>query len=103
MAVKRKRKKGGKWLGFTEKEEKYFRVGKGATKTRGIYATEKQRKKQPANYFLDTKNRKYPYRNPDGSINCRLLRAAITRAAQYHHPTIEAKARRLYNKYCKKK
>lgn len=41
------------------------------------------------------------YRNKDGSINCRLLRAAISRAAQHGYKEVEAKARRLYQKHCK--
>ncbi|MEM3554232.1 MAG: hypothetical protein QXU79_00205 [Candidatus Micrarchaeaceae archaeon] len=44
--------------------------------------------------------RKFPYRNKDGSINCRLLRAAITRAAQHGYREVYEKARALYERYC---
>lgn len=62
----------------------------------------KERRELPRDYFLMPDERKFPYRNKDGSINCRLLRAAITRAAQHGYKEIEEKARRLYEKYCAK-
>ena len=62
------------------------------------------RHKMPKSYFLLPSEEKFPYRDPDtGEINCGLLRAAITRAAQHGYPQVEAKARRLYEKHCKKK
>lgn len=60
------------------------------------------RKEAPARNFLMPKERKFPYRNKDGSINCNLLRAAIVRAAQHGYAAVEKKARSLYEKYCKK-
>jgi len=46
---------------------------------------------------------KFPITNKDGSINCRLVRAAISRAAQHGYPEVERKARRIYERHCKKK
>jgi len=59
-----------------------------------------ERKKLPKDYFLLPEERKFPYRNKDGSVNCRMLRAAIQRAAQHGYRAVEQKARRLYKKYC---
>jgi len=61
-----------------------------------------QREEAKASNFLMPEERKFPYKNKDGSINCKLVRAAITRAAQHGHTKVEAKARRIYEKYCKK-
>lgn len=61
----------------------------------------KERKELPAHHFLLPKERKFPYKNKDGTINCRLLRAAITRAAQHGYPSVEKRARKLYEKHCK--
>lgn len=60
----------------------------------------RERSKVPASHFLMPKKRKFPYKNKDGSINCRLLRAAISRAAQHGYEEVEAKARRLYQRHC---
>jgi len=62
----------------------------------------RERKKVPASHFLLPKERKFPYRNKDGSINCRLLKAAISRAAQHGYSEVEKKARRLYQRHCAK-
>lgn len=62
----------------------------------------RERKKVPASHFLLPKERKFPYKNKDGSINCRLLKAAISRAAQHGYPEVEKKARRLYQRHCAK-
>lgn len=62
-----------------------------------------QREEAKSSNFLMPKERKFPYKNKDGSINCNLVRAAITRAAQYGHTQVEAKARRIYEANCKKK
>lgn len=61
-----------------------------------------EREELPGEYFLLPSERKFPYRNKDGTINCRLLRAAITRAAQHGYREVEEKARRLYERYCAK-
>ncbi len=63
--------------------------------------SEEERKKAPAGFFLLPGERKFPIKNKDGSLNCNLVRAAITRAAQYGYSSVEAKARRLYEEYCK--
>jgi hypothetical protein len=60
----------------------------------------RERKKVPASHFLMPKERKFPYKNKDGSINCALLRAAISRAAQHGYPEVERKARSLYQRHC---
>ncbi|QWK20812.1 hypothetical protein [Thermus antranikianii] len=59
-----------------------------------------ERERVPASHFLLPKERKFPYRNKDGSINCRLLRAAISRAAQHGYKDVEERARRLYKRHC---
>jgi len=59
-----------------------------------------ERKNLPKDYFLLPEERKFPYRNKDGSVNCRMLRAAIQRAVQHGYRAVEQKARRLYKKYC---
>ncbi|MBW6395537.1 hypothetical protein KZX47_10290 [Thermus sp. SYSU G05001] len=59
-----------------------------------------EREKVPASHYLMPKERKFPYRNKDGSINCRLLRAAISRAAQHGYEEVERRARALYQKHC---
>lgn len=64
--------------------------------------SDKEREKVPANFFLLPGDRKFPYRNKDGSLNCNLLRAAIGRAAQFNYGSVEAKARKLYQQYCQK-
>lgn len=64
--------------------------------------TKSERRKRPASHFLMPKERKFPYRTRTGAISCAGLRAAITRAAQHGYKNVEAKARRLYNRYCKK-
>lgn len=62
-----------------------------------------QRRKMPASHFLLPAQRKFPYRNPDGTINCRLVRAAISRAAQHGHAQVKAKAQNIYRRNCQKK
>jgi len=79
--------------GFTELERKAVEEGK--------YSTPKKRRTMAkASDFLLPKERKFPYKIR-GKISCPLLRAAIRRAAQHGYPQVEAKARRLYNRYCK--
>jgi len=64
--------------------------------------SQKERKEAPARNFLLPEERKFPYRNKDGTINCNLLRAAIVRAAQHGYASVEKKARELYERHCKK-
>ncbi|NPB01026.1 MAG: hypothetical protein GXO10_06590 [Crenarchaeota archaeon] len=67
------------------------------------------REKMPAKWFLDPKNRKFPYVNPDTKKpDCRLIKAAMVRSgggnkAHKKFPQIHAKAVALWNKYCSKK
>lgn len=61
---------------------------------------ESERQKLPEDYFLDPKNRRYPYKNKDGSINCYMLRAAIRLAGMHGDDSIKAKAEEFFQKYC---
>lgn len=61
-----------------------------------------EREKLPKEYFLDPENRRYPYRNKDGSVNCYMLRAAKRLAALHKHFKILKLAERLFEKFCKK-
>lgn len=61
-----------------------------------------EREELPRNYFLLPEERKFPYRNKDGTINCRMLKGAMTRAAQHGYREVYEKARRLYQRYCAK-
>ena len=74
---------------------------------RKAYLTQKRRRKYPRSYFLKVMpngDRKFPYRDPKtGNVHCGLLRAAITRAAQYGYHGVEAKARSMYENLCKVK
>lgn len=59
-----------------------------------------EREKVPADYFLDPENRRYPYKNRDGSINCYMLRSAIRLAGMHGEEGIKQKAQELFNKHC---
>lgn len=64
------------------------------------------RNNMPATAFLDTKNKKYPYKTKrDGSWKPSRsgLIAAKSRAAQQHKPSLVSKANRLLNRYFPKK
>ena len=41
-----------------------------------LWSAPTKRKDLPASHFFDPKNKKYPYRNPDGSVNCAGVMAA---------------------------
>jgi|Deesub1362A_J573_1020465.scaffolds.fasta_scaffold01665_2 hypothetical protein len=62
-----------------------------------------ERQELPRDHFLLPEERKFPYRNKDGSVNCRMLKAAMTRAAQHGYREVYEKARRLYQRYCASK
>jgi len=62
-----------------------------------------ERRELPAHHFLLPKERKFPYKNKDGTVNCRLLRAVIVRSAQHGYPNVEKRARKLYERHCKEK
>ncbi|NIA04110.1 MAG: hypothetical protein GWP09_02050 [Nitrospiraceae bacterium] len=83
-------------IAFGTKENKAFGH-------KGKYSTPKQRKeKANSSDFLLPGERKYPYKL-NGKIDCKLVRAAITRAAQNHESTVLAHAQRIYDQHCQKK
>lgn len=59
-----------------------------------------EREKLPEDYFLDPKNRRYPFKNKDGSINCYMLKSAIKLAGMHKDEEIQKKAQELYQKHC---
>jgi len=65
------------------------------------------RKKVPSNHFLMPKEKKFPYKNADGTVNCGGLKAAYSAARGARgapkRPKIASKAKRLLNKHCDKK
>ena len=65
----------------------------------------KELKKEGKVRFLG-KNKKgepcCPYTNKDGTINCRMVHAAEVRAAQNGYKEAAAKAKRIYQRECKK-
>lgn len=64
--------------------------------------SEKKREDMPATCFLDTKNRRYPYKKKSGGkwVPSRSgLMAAKSRAAGQHEQSLVAKADRLLKKY----
>lgn len=68
--------------------------------------SDKERSGMPASAFLDTKNKKYPYkvkRNGKWQPSRAGLIAAKSRAAQQHKANLVAKADRLLNRYFPKK
>ena len=68
--------------------------------------SDKERKNMPASAFLDSKNKKYPYktkRNGEWKPSRSGLIAAKSRAAQQHKPSLVAKADRLLSRYFPKK
>ena len=72
-----------------------------------LWEAPKKRSKVPADHFLDPGARKYPYKNPDGSINCQGLKSAIAYAGGARgapkRPGIAAKGKKIYAKNCAKK
>ena len=58
--------------------------------------------KRPRSQFLDPKNRKYPYKNRLGVIDCDGLHSAQY-LGSIHSPRIGRKAARLLKKHCKSK
>lgn len=66
--------------------------------------TDKQRENMPATAFLDTKNKKYPFkvkRNGKWVPSRAGLIAAKSRAGQQHKKALEDKADRLLKRYFK--
>lgn len=77
---------------FNKKEKKAFAPG-------GSLSTEKQRLTRPRGDFLDSANRKYPFK-VGGKVSCDLLRAAQVRAKQNGHDDIAARAKAMFDKTC---
>ena len=73
------------------------------TATERYYAKGRGRKRLPRSAFLLPSKRKFPYRTGSGAVSCSMLSAAIKRAAQHGYPTVRAKAKRLYQRYCARK
>lgn len=63
-----------------------------------------KRKKVPSGHFIDSKNKKYPYKNKDGSINCKGIKTAYSYArgarGAPNRPGIASKAKALHKKHC---
>lgn len=72
-----------------------------------LWTAPTKRKEVPSGHFLDPKEKKYPFKNPDGSVNCKGLSTALAYAKGARgapkRPGIAAKAQRLLNKHCKSK
>lgn len=78
---------------FTKKEEAAFESG-------GALSTPKHRKEEARDSdFLMPEQRKYPYKIK-GQISCNLLKAAITRSAQYNETDVNKRAKALFNDHC---
>lgn len=60
------------------------------------------RDKAPADFFLDPSSRKYPYKTWDGQISCERLKAAMQLSSLHGYKHIYDRAKRLYEKHCKK-
>jgi len=61
-----------------------------------------ERRKMPADHFLDEEKKLFPVKNENGTYNCYLIRAALVRAAALHRRDVEEKARKLYYSICSK-
>lgn len=66
-----------------------------------------KREKVPSHVFLIPDERKFPVKKFDSKsgkwvYDCKALRAAIVRAAQFGYKRVESQARSLYLKNCKK-
>lgn len=72
-----------------------------------LWTAPTKREKIPSHHFLDKKNKKYPYKNSDGTINCGGLKTAIAYTGGARGApkrlTLKAKAQKLYSKHCEKK
>lgn len=73
-----------------------------------LWTAPTKRKNVPASHFFDPKNKKYPYKNPDGTINCGGVKAAKqaaggARSGKKASPALRAKINRVWDKYCAKK
>jgi len=72
-----------------------------------VWSAPTKRKEVPSGHFLDQKNKKYPYKNKDGSVNCKGLQTALGYAKGARgapkRAGIAAKAKRLIAKHCGRK
>lgn len=68
------------------------------------WSAPKKRKKVPGSHFIDSKNKKYPYKNKDGSVNCKGIKTAYSYARGARgapkRPEIASKAKALHKKHC---
>ncbi len=64
------------------------------------YPDEAARQDVPARYFLDESNRKYPFRNRDGTYNCRMLKSAIRLAGMHGDDEVQSRAQRFHERIC---
>jgi len=71
-----------------------------------LWSAPTARKEVPSGHFLDPANKKYPYKNASGTINCGGLMAAYKAARGSRgapkRPEIAAKAKRLLKSNCNK-
>lgn len=78
-----------------------------AERTRAAYDSDEKRAAMPLSHFLE-KDRDYPYRAPDGRIDCNLVSAAIKRARLNKMRGVRgsaatlAKAEKIWNRVCRK-
>uniref|UniRef100_A0A6M3KS65 Uncharacterized protein n=1 Tax=viral metagenome TaxID=1070528 RepID=A0A6M3KS65_9ZZZZ len=69
-----------------------------------LWTAPTKRKNIPSSHFLDPKNKKYPYKNADGSVNCKGLMTAFKYARGARGApkkvSIATKAKGLLKKHC---
>ena len=74
---------------------------------RMLWTAPTKRKNVPSSHFLDPKNKKYPYKNADGTVSCGGLKSAIQAAGGARsgkkNAKVQAKAKSLYKKHCQEK
>jgi len=72
------------------------------------WAAPTKRKDVPKSHFFDPKNKKYPYKNPDGTINCGGVKAAKqaaggARSGKKASAALRTKINRVWKNNCVKK
>lgn len=82
-------------------EAMYYKALK-AAECAEVWVEHDSRKEAPVTHFLDLENRKYPYRNQDGSVNAKALSVlcdyADGRDGVVKRPFLGARAKRLFVK-----